>query len=173
MLHLKVIGNSPLRALEAKLIYAVVPGRSRVPNGFDREPDLPEQPNYGEPLDLTANPSMGRVHMPGDEMTVEITLENLFLTADHATALDKGDSFLCVYGFVRYRDSSVSWKRRETRFCLACGNWGPTGRKIADGYWVAGPSRYNEVTEFPWSKRVWNRIMRYYRKNKQQPQKAN
>jgi hypothetical protein len=177
IVHLKVVGSSPLRALEAKLVYAVLSSRPYgAPEGFYKQPDLPEQPNYGEPLDLTDTPSMGKVHAPGDEMRIEITLEDMFLTADHAKALKQGQSFLCVYGFIRYRDSSVSWKRRETRFCLACGNWGPTGKRITNGYFVAGPTEYNEVMEFPWWRQLSDKARQLYRKTKdiqQRPEKAN
>ena len=172
--RLKVIGSSPLRALEAKLVYAVLSSRPRGnPEGAYKEPDLPKQPNYGEPLDLTDSPSMGKVHTPGDEIRIEITLEDMFLTADHAKALEQGQSFLCVYGFIRYRDSSVSWKRRETRFCLACGDWGPTGRKVADGYFVAGPTEYNEVLESPRRKHLWDKAVNLYQKTKWHPMKPN
>ena len=117
---------------------------------------------------------MGRIHAPGDPVAVDIALESMFLTPENFKALQDGNSFLCVYGFLRYKDSFVSWRRRETRFCYACGNWGPTIPKADDGYFVAGPIAYNDVMEYPaaW-KRIFYKAVRSYRKTQHKPEKAN
>jgi hypothetical protein len=174
-LNFKVIGNSPLRIMEGKLIYTVIGSRPDKPKVFYKKPDLPERPAYGEPLNLADSPSMGRIHAPGDPVTVEIPLESLFLKPENVKALEDGESFLCVYGFVRYRDSFISWKRRETRFCFACGNWGPTSPKASAGYVVAGPAAYNDVLEIEYLmwRRLWSKAMRAYRNRKHRSQNPN
>jgi hypothetical protein len=166
-IRFKIVGNSPLRIMEGELIYTTVASRpDGKPPTMHKKPNLPQEPIYAEPVNLADSPSMGRIHAPGDPVAVEIPLKSTFLTPENVKALEDGNCFLCVYGFLRYQDSFVSWKRRETRFCFACGNWGPTNPKATNGYFVAGPAAYNEVMEvkFPTWRRLWGKAMRSYRK---------
>jgi hypothetical protein len=167
----RVIGNSPVRPLEAKIKYELVKSR---PNGQSREPDLPEQPNYGEPDSLKSNPSMGRIQAPNDPIIVTGQLESLFIRPEDAKAIEEGGKFLCAYGFVRYRDAFSEKKRRETRFCLVCGNRGPLSQRLDDGFVVGGPPSYNDVLEvrcYPAWKRLWDKAMSVYRKTQHKTEK--
>lgn len=172
-IHFKIIGSSPLRMLEANLRYARVASR---PDGPNKEPDLPEIPVYENLHDLAEIPSMGHVHTPEDEISVSILLKSIFLKPEDVKAIEDGEQFLCVYGFVRYRDASAAKKRRETRFCFIYGNRGVLGQKGADGFVVGGPPAYNDVMEFKYPaawKRILNNAMRSFRKAEQDPEEAN
>jgi hypothetical protein len=169
----KVIGNSPIRPLEAKIIYTLVKSRA---DGHHQEPDLPEQPIYGEPLDLDSSPSMGRIHAPNDPIVVTGRLESLYFKPDDIKAITEGLKFMCAYGFIRYRDAFAEKKRRETRFCFVCGNRGPLSQKVEDGFVVGGPPAYNDIFEIrnpPAWERFLNKAMSAYRKAQQKTKKAN
>jgi hypothetical protein len=174
-IRFKVIGNSPLRLLEGNLTYEVVPSKVDGPPGSFGSfvPNLPKRPKYGDIIDYTNSPSLGKVHPPDGEVGIATSLESTILTAQDVKALEDGECFLCVYGFMRYKDPVVSWKRRETRYCFACGNWGVTSPKVADGYFVAGPAEYNDVMDIPRWKNLWHKAMRPYRKAKNSREKAN
>jgi hypothetical protein len=121
-IRFKVIGNSPLRLLEGNLTYEVVPSKVDGPPGSFGSfvPNLPKRPKYGDIIDYTNSPSLGKVHPPDGEVGIATSLESTILTAQDVKALEDGECFLCVYGFMRYKDPVVSWKRRETRYCFAC-----------------------------------------------------
>jgi len=142
--HFKVFGSSPVRVTEAKFRFHVVKSRSLAKRNL-KEPDLPENPDYGELDTLASNPQMGKVYSPGDEFAVVPMLDGLFFEDGDLAAIKAGEKFLCIYGFMRYRDAFSRSKIRETRFSYVHGEQHPLGldkRQFITG----GPPAYNEVT---------------------------
>lgn len=170
----KIIGSNPVRVKEANFRVRVVDARERpVERGAkpmlnNKEPNLPDSPNYGNPtVTLMHQPEMGRIRPPGEDFVVVPTLDSLFLFeagtdevsgAQDAKAIKSGDKFLCAYGFIRYRDAFSQFKTRETRFCYIYNVKSPANPNSPDVFEIGGPPAYNDVMEFI-QPSVWKRIM--------------
>jgi hypothetical protein len=142
--HFKVFGSSPVRVTEAKFRFHLVNSRSS-PKHHSKEPDLPEIPNYATPDTLLDNPQMGKVRPPDESFSVVPMLEGLFFKDGDIDAIKKGDKFLCIYGFIRYRDAFSKSNERETRFCYVYGERNPLDQRKGE-FVIGGPPAYNEVT---------------------------
>jgi len=137
----EVIGISPIKICESKFRFHLVNGR-RNSSDTGSVPDLPEEPEYGSPETLVESPDMGSVMAPGATITVKPQFEETFLKPEDAASIENGEKFLCLYGFVKYRDSFASSKIRETRLCYVCGQRHPLdGRK--GEFVIGGPAAYN------------------------------
>jgi len=190
--HFKIIGSSPVRVKEANFRVRVVDARERPvehgakPRLKNKEPNLPDTPDYGNPtVTLAHQPEMGRVRPPGEDFVVVPTLDSLFLFeagtgevsgAKDAKAIKNGDKFLCAYGFIRYSDAFSQSKTRETRFCYIYNVKNPANPGSPDVFEIGGPPAYNDVMEFihpaVW-KRVMNKAIKFNRKNQTHSKKAN
>jgi hypothetical protein len=142
--HFKVFGNSPVRVVGAKFRFHLVKSRQK-PETSLKEADLPRAPNYGDIDTLISNPQMGRVYAPGDEFSVVPMLDGLFFESGDLKAIESGEKFLCIYGFMSYRDAFSKSKTRETRFCYIHGERNSLSRDERQ-FIVGGPPAYNEVT---------------------------
>ena len=105
----------------------------------------PEVPNYEKPDTLLSNPQMGRVYPPGEPFKVVPMLDSVFFKPDDIEDIKTGKKFLCIYGFIRYRDAFAKSKERETRFCYIYGLQGPLSDSNCR-FVIGGPAAYNEVT---------------------------
>jgi hypothetical protein len=122
--------------------------------GISTEPDLPEQPEYGNPSKAEDVPDMGTVLAPSFKFSTAVTLREGKLIEEDIADINEGRKFLCTYGFVRYKDSFEGTPVRETRFCYVYDvtRGGTlvdpkTREPIApDAFRVGGPSTYNEAT---------------------------
>lgn len=144
--HFMVIGDSPVRAKDAEFRFRVVNGRP-MRGCRDLEPDLPKKPDYRNTFSLSDSPEMGKVRPPGDTFMVVPRLDSLFFEKGDVAAIEAGEKFLCVYGFIRYEDGASGRKRRETRFCYVRGKTRTPIRDHPQPEFVAGgPPAYNGVT---------------------------
>ncbi len=139
-----MFGSSPVRVIEAKFRFHLVKSR-KSSKGYDKEPDLPEIPDYGALDTLVSNPQMGMVHSPGDKFNVVPALDSLFFEPGDVEAIKAGDKFLCIYGFIRYRDAFSKSKMRETKFCYIHGVRNPTSQDNRQ-FVIGGPPAYNDVS---------------------------
>jgi hypothetical protein len=141
----EVFGLSPVRVHESKFCFHFVAAK---PHDLMEEavPDLPDIPNYGEPTTLIDSPEMGVTWPPGSKILVKPTLDNSIAEEAQLRSLKAGESVLCLYGFIRYRDAFDKAKIRETRFCFTCGKQSVLNRKYSEEFVLGGPSSYNETS---------------------------
>jgi hypothetical protein len=142
--HFEVIGKSPVRVSEAKFRFHLVNAKVETEKGSS-EPDLPNIPDYGESKTIIDAPDMGSIRPPGEKFQVSPKFESTFIKPEDIEAIKAGDKFLCLYGFIRYRDAFTSSKMRETKFCYVHGRRNPLDSR-EDQFVVGGPPAYNEVT---------------------------
>lgn len=148
----QVIGHSPVRVIESKLIFRLVEGRKSKRNPKKMEADLPDTPVYGQPDTLLDIPTMGDIVAPGDGPHVPVGLDTQILKKEEVEELKTWKKFAVAYGFVRYRDAFAKSKIRETRFCYVYdvpqGLIPPdrAGKTNPNTFRVGGPPEYNDVT---------------------------
>jgi hypothetical protein len=143
----KVIGHTPARIVGHGLRFHPVAKKP----GDATEPDLPPIPDYGKPERNTEIPADGRLIAPDTSFTMRDDLESFRLTEEEFAALKKGDTIMCAYGYIEYRDGFE--RPAITRFCYVYDfRWGgvaksPDGVVLnPPGFRLGGPAEYNKAT---------------------------
>jgi hypothetical protein len=143
----KVYGRTPAVLVKADFKLDSVPVR---PGTKPPEPDLPSIPKYSESRNLEI-PEGGRVLSPGETFQVRLSLSPPTLTEEQWVKLRDGNTIMCAYGFIEYRD--VFERKKEIRVCyLYEFRWGgviktPDGTVLnPPGFRIGGPRAYNKVT---------------------------
>jgi hypothetical protein len=144
-IQFQVYGNTPAEITDSKFCLQIVKrGRS-----FPPVPDLPAVPDYSMAASNPDLPAMMVMRPPRDRFNVIFTLPQPLTTAE-LEELQYQRTFLCAWGFIKYRD--VFGGEGETSVCYIYdfANGGVLStldgiRLNPPGFRVGGPRSYNHT----------------------------
>jgi hypothetical protein len=143
-----VYGKTPARVINANCRLHPVPAK---PGVEPPEPDLPPIAAYKSESRNPELPEEGRILPPEHPFQLRIGLDPPTLTEEQWLKLRDGDTLMCAYGFIEYKDAFEN--ERKTRFCYVYHfAWGgvitSTDGTVLNpaGFRLGGPSGYHETT---------------------------